>query len=88
MRDLKRVWEDIREIQAGLPGGDVWVVAVDAVSAPVEVGNANAARLLHAKSHRLATDDEVRSHHEFETESNRRRAEDRLRREGVAIVTI
>jgi hypothetical protein len=87
MRDLKRYWGEVREIRAGLPEF-VWVVEADGSGLPVEVGSGVAARLLQAKSHRLATEDEVQSKNARDTESNRQRAQDLLRREGVAIVTI
>jgi hypothetical protein len=87
MRDLRRYWDEVREIRAGLPEF-VWVVEADGVHPPVEVGSEIAARLLQARSHRPATEEEVRSHSARETASNRQQAEGRLRREGVAIVTI
>jgi hypothetical protein len=87
MRDLKRLWQDIREIQARLPEF-VWVVEVDRIHSPVEVGAEVAARLLQAKSHRLATEEEVGSHRERERALNRRQAEDRLRRDGIAVVAL
>ena len=57
MRDLQQYWQEIRAIENGLPQF-VWVIAEDCL---MEVARAVAARLLHAKSHRLATDEEVKS---------------------------
>lgn len=85
MRDLKRYWDDVREIQAGLPGF-VWLV--EAESSPVQVGSETAARLLQAKSHRLATEEEVGVHGAREAASNRQQALDALRRRGVAVVAV
>jgi hypothetical protein len=78
-------WEEIREIRAGLPEF-VWVVAGG--SSPVQAGSGVAARLLHAKTHRLATDHEVSAHRTSESAWNRQQAEDNLRREGVAVVVV
>jgi len=85
MRDLKACWEEIREIRGGLPEF-VWLVAGG--GSPVQVGSGLAARLLQAKTHRLATEDEVRSHRAQEAAWNRQQTEQRLRREGVVVVMI
>lgn len=87
MRDLKRLWQEIREIQATLPEF-VWVVEIGRAHAPIEVGAEVAARLLQAMSHRLATEVEVALQRDREIGLNRQRTEDRLRRDGIAIVTL
>jgi len=87
MRDLKRYWSDVREIRAGLPEF-VWLVEADGVPSPVEVGSETAAHLLHGKSHRLATDEEIRSQNARDIASRRLRAHEKLRREGVTIVPV
>jgi len=87
MRDLKRYWDDVRQIRAGLPEF-VWVIEDDGVHPPVEAGSEIAARLLQVRSHRLATEEEIRSLSARETALHRQRAQDRLRREGIAIVTV
>ena len=87
MRDLKRLWQEVSEIQARL-AEFVWVVEIDRIHAPVEVRGEVAARLLQAKSHRVATEEEVSLHRERERTSNRRNEQDRLRREGIAVVAL
>jgi hypothetical protein len=85
MQDLKRYWDQVREIKAGLPEF-VWVT--DGTGFPVQVGCDNAARLLQAKSHRLATDEDTRAHREVVELRTRQRAQEKLRREGVAVVAV
>jgi hypothetical protein len=87
MRDFKRYWEEIHEIQAGLPEF-VWLVSVEDGGAPVEAGSSVAARLLRAKSHRVATGEEVVQHQADKSEENRRESQARLAREGVVVVKI
>ena len=87
MRDVKRYWDEVREIRARLPEF-VWLMECGVAGRPVEVGSGIAARLLQAKSHRLATDDEVRSHGAREAEANRQRTHEKLRRQGVAVVAL
>ena len=84
MRDIRRYWKEVRELQASLPEF-VWLVDVDG-SAPVEVPAGRAAQLLLAKSHRVATEEEVGSQRakDVGTEKNRQREE--RRRAGVAVV--
>jgi hypothetical protein len=85
MRDLKAYWDQVREIRGGLPEF-VWLVA--AAGSPVQAGSGVAARLLQAKTHRLATEDEVQSHRAQESAWNRQQTQQRLEREGVVIVAI
>lgn len=84
MRDLQRYWQEIRAIQAGLPEF-VWVIAEQCL---IEVSSAIAARLLHAKSHRLATEEEVAAQKQRDRESKRRQTREKLRREGVAVIEV
>lgn len=86
MRDFRRYWEEIHEIQAGLPEF-VWLMSVDGGGA-VEAGSSVAARLLHAKSHRVATSEEVVQHQADKSEQNHREAQERLARDGVVVVAI
>lgn len=84
MRDLQRYWEEIRAIESGLPQF-VWVIAEDCL---IEVARAVAARLLHAKSHRLATEDEVKNRKAREVEAIRLAETEKRRREGVEVVEV
>jgi hypothetical protein len=52
----------------------------------VEVGAGRAAQLLLAKSHRVASEDELSVQREKEAVARRERQRDRRRREGVVVV--
>ena len=84
MRDIRRYWSDVRALEASLPEF-VWLVDVDG-SAPVEVTARNAAQLLLAKSHRLASEEELSIQRAEEMVLCKARQKDRRRREGVAVV--
>ena len=85
MRDIRRYWREVRELQASLPEF-VWLVDVDG-SAPVEVPAGRAAQLLLAKSHRVATVEELGVQREAEAVAGKKVEKDRRRREGVAVVS-
>ena len=84
MRDLQQYWQEIRAIENGLPQF-VWVIAEDCL---IEVARAVAARLLHAKSHRLATDDEVKARNAREAEESKKAEREKKRREGIEVVEV
>jgi len=91
MADLKRFWQDIRAIERSLPKFS-WLVSVEDQDLGriggrmTEVPAGPAARLLHEKSHRVATDEEISAHHAQEEEVQRQLLHDQLRREGIAVV--
>ncbi len=84
MRDLQRYWQEIHAIESGLPQF-VWVIAEDCL---IEVARAVAARLLHAKSHRLATEDEVEARKVREAKAAKEAEAERRRKEGVEVVEV
>jgi hypothetical protein len=84
MRDLQRYWQQIHAIEQGLPPF-VWVIAEDCL---IEVARAVAARLLHAKSHRLATEEEIAARKRREAEKAKKAEAERRRREGVEVVEV
>jgi hypothetical protein len=84
MRDIRRYWGDVRALEARLPQF-VWLVDVEG-SAPVEVTARNAAQLLLAKSHRLASEEELSVQRAKEEVMRKELQKDRRRREGVAVV--
>ena len=84
MRDLQRYWQEIRAIENSLPQF-VWVIAEDCL---MEVARSVAARLLHAKSHRLATEEEVAQRKAREAEKKKRDRAERRRKKGVEVVEI
>ena len=86
MRDIRRYWKEVRELEASLPPF-VRLVDVEG-SAPVEVTAVRAAQLLLAKSHRMASDDEVRAEGAREKGIEQEQRRNALRQEGVAVVTL
>jgi hypothetical protein len=84
MRDIRRYWKDVRVLEASLPEF-VWLVDVEG-SAPVEVTAGRAAQLLLAKSHRVASDEELGVQREKEVAVGKELRRDTRRREGVAVV--
>ena len=85
MRDIRRYWREVRDLEASLPEF-VWLVAVEG-SAPVEAPAGLAAQLLLAKSHRVASDEELGVQREKDIVAGKERQRDRRRREGVAVIT-
>jgi hypothetical protein len=85
MRDLRKYWAEVNAIQRSL-APYVWLRAEQ--GGLVETSAAVAARLLHAKSHRLATEEEVAEYHGAEDAARRRAFEDELRRKGIAVVPV
>jgi hypothetical protein len=93
MMDVKKYWEEVRVIERSLPDY-VWMVSVVDLlrgrvgEAIVEVGAALAAKLLIERSHRIASEDEVRAHKESESAMKRAAIEEKLRKAGRAIVPV
>jgi hypothetical protein len=93
MMDVKKYWEEVRVIERSLPDY-VWMVSVVDLlrgrvgEAIVEVGAALAAKLLIERSHRIASEDEVRAHKESENATKRAAIEEKLRKAGRAIVPV
>jgi len=85
MRDIRRYWREVRDLQATLPEF-VWLVDVEG-SAPVEAPAGLAAQLLLGKSHRVASDEELGVQREKELAAGKELKRDRRRREGVAVTT-
>ena len=84
MRDLQQYWAEIRAIENGLPQF-VWVIAEDCL---IEVARAVAAKLLHARSHRLATEEEVARRKAQKAEAKKRQNIEKKRRDGIAVVEL
>lgn len=85
MRDIRRYWAEVRALEASLPEF-VWLVDVEG-SAPVEVSARRAAQLLLAKSHRVASDDELSAQREKEAIAKKELQRDGRRRRGIAVVS-
>lgn len=93
MRDLKQYWREIRAIEGKLPE-NVWLVSLQndlrdiRGGQMVEATPAVAAPLLHSKSHRLATEEEIAGLFAEQAEAQRREQADELLKSGVAVVPI
>jgi hypothetical protein len=91
--DLKRYWQEVRALEGALPDF-LWLISLsDALrgrvgGAIVEVAAAQAALLLFAKTHRVATDEEIRDHSERDQAKRRAAEEEKLRKQGIAVVAI
>ena len=84
MRDIRRYWKEVRDLAASLPE---FVSLVDVEgSVPVEVSARLAAQLLLAKSHRVASEEELSVQREKEIVVGKVLKGDALRREGVVVV--
>ena len=86
MRDIRRYWREVRALESTLPEF-VWVVDVDG-SAAVEVPAGLAAQLLLAKSHRMASEEELSIQRRKEVVASKELRRDTRRREGVAVVKL
>ncbi len=93
MRDLKVYWQEIRALQRSLPEF-VWLMSLEdrkrgmVGGRMAQVGAAQAAQLLHAKSHRMATEEEIAEHLEKENRTRRQTVQEGLRRRGIAVVAL
>ncbi len=86
MPDLRKYWAEVREIERGL-AEFVWLVAV-AGGFPMEAGRGQAAKLLRAGSHRVATEEEVRAERDRQEGKRVEGEEEVRRRKGVAVVEV
>jgi hypothetical protein len=93
MRDLRQYWQEVRTLERSLPEF-VWLMSIEdkkrgnVGGRMAEVGAAEAAKLLHANSHRRATEEEIAAHLEKEERARRQSFHDRLRRKGIAVVAV
>ena len=84
MFNLRKYWQVLREIEQTLPDY-VWLYSQGGL---VEVGAAVAAQLLQAKSHRLATPEEIQQHRDQQRELQKQEFQQRLREKGIAVVPL
>ena len=93
MPDLKKYWQEIRALEQSL-GGDVWLMSLEnrargqVAGSMAEVAAGAAAKLLHAKSHRLATDEEIAAHRDGEAETQRQGFQKKMRDQGIAVIPV
>jgi hypothetical protein len=93
MPDLKRYWQEIRAIEKSLPA-EVWLVSLQNLAkgqvgvSMVEAAALVAAKLLYAKSQRLATEEEIQAHKALEDETKRQAFEQQMRQQGIAVIPV
>ena len=93
MRDLQQYWREIRAAAASLPA-DVWLVSLEDAKrgmrggCMVETSAETAAKLLHANSHRMATDEEIEAYRDQREKQERAAFQERLRVRGVTVVPV
>ena len=93
MPDLRRYWREIRTLESTLPD-PTWLVSADDTLPEsqsrhvVEVSAAGAARFLHAKSHRLATPQEIEAQRAKEAVAKRLAVHDSLLKRGITVVAL
>ena len=85
MFNLRKYWQTLREIENTLPQY-VWLYSQ--VGGLVEANAAVAARMIHAKSHRLATPEEIQHYRDQQRELLKRQFEQRLRDKGIAVIPV
>jgi hypothetical protein len=93
MPDLKKYWQEIRTIEKSLPV-EVWLMSLQNLAkgqvggAIVQVAAAVAAKLLYAKSQRLATEEEIAAHKAQQDEMKRQVFDQRMRSQGIAVIPL
>ena len=93
MPDLKKYWQEIRAIERSLPA-EVWLVSLQNLAkgqvagSMVEAAAVVAAKLLYAKSQRLATEDEIEAHKAEQAETKRQVFEQQMRSQGIAVIPV
>jgi hypothetical protein len=86
MLNLRRYWQEIRAIQSTLPE-PTWLMSVENPRI-VETPAAVAARLIYAKSHRVATQEEIDAQRASEDAAKRAAFHDELRKRGITVVAL
>ncbi|MFM2126295.1 MAG: hypothetical protein RL328_2746 [Acidobacteriota bacterium] len=88
-RSIQDYWREIRAVERSLPEF-VWLVgqAREALPFLTQVPAGIAARLLQAKTHRVATPDEIAAHLEQEQAAVKSAKRDQLRRTGADVVVV
>ena len=88
-RTIQQYWKDIRSIESTLPAL-VWLVgtATDAPPFVTQVASDIAAKWIHAKSHRIATEEEVQAQSANDVVALKQAKQERMRRKGAALVVV
>ncbi|HUA86442.1 MAG TPA: hypothetical protein VMB85_21440 [Bryobacteraceae bacterium] len=85
MRDLRKYWHDVNTLAASLPEF-VWVAGEDGCL--VEASARVAAKLLVGKTHRLASEEEIRARGEADAARSRERLREARRKRGIEVVEV
>jgi hypothetical protein len=87
--NIQRYWKEVRSLEQTLPAV-VWLVGTTAGAPPfvTQVASDIAAKMLHARSHRIASDEEVAAHHANDAVALQQAKEERMRRKGEALVVV
>ncbi len=93
MADLKLYWQEVRALASSLPQF-VWLMSLADASRGMVGGRwpkravRRRPKLLHAKSHRMATEDEIAAHLASEEKKRSETHHEGLRRRGIAVVAL
>ena len=85
--------QEVRALEQTLPEF-VWLMSIEDATRGMtggrmaQVGAQSAAQRLHAKSHRMATDEEIAAHLAKEDQARRQSFNEGLRRRGIAVVAV
>jgi hypothetical protein len=86
---IQEYWKDLKSLEETLPEF-VWLVATAAGAPPfvTQVACRVAAKLLHARTHRIAADEEVAAQRAKDTATLKQAKQERMRRSGAAVVVV
>jgi hypothetical protein len=86
---IQQYWKNVRAVEQTLPAV-VWLVGTAAGAPPfvTQVASDVAAKLLHAKSHRLANEEEVAAQTVNDASALKDAKQERMRRKGAALVVV
>lgn len=86
---IQQYWKDRRALEQTLPEF-VWIVATASGETPIvtQAVSCIAAKFLQAKSHRIATDEEVAAHLAAEVVALKQAKQERMRRSGAAVIVV
>lgn len=93
MPNLKTYWDEIHALETSLPDF-VWLMSLHNPAKGQRGGSISqvsasvAARMLHANSHRLASEEETEAHLAQQDSVRREAFRQRLHRQGIAIVPV
>lgn len=85
---IQQYWKELRALEESLPEF-VWLVGIDdGPGAVTQAAASIAAKFLHAKSHRVATDEEVAAQRANDAVARTQAKHERMRRSGAAVVVL